>query len=84
MLTEHKTADLIYERPKSLSQMATHYCPGCTHGTAHRLVAEVLDEQQSQRWKEFVTGIRRRWIPPLPEESSGEAATELREGIGSD
>ena len=23
---------------------ATHYCPGCTHGTAHRLIAEVLDE----------------------------------------
>ncbi len=44
MLTEPKTADLIYERPQSLSQTVTHYCPGCTHGTAHRLVAEVLDE----------------------------------------
>ncbi len=44
MLTEQKTADLIYKRPESLSQTVTHYCPGCTHGTAHRLVAEVLDE----------------------------------------
>jgi 2-oxoglutarate ferredoxin oxidoreductase subunit beta len=44
MLAEPKTADLIYKRPESLSKVVTHYCPGCTHGTAHRLVAEVLDE----------------------------------------
>jgi len=44
MLAEEKTMDLVYERPESLSQTATHYCPGCTHGIAHRLVAEVLDE----------------------------------------
>ena len=35
---------LVYERPKSLTLEHTHYCPGCTHGVAHRLVAEVLDE----------------------------------------
>ncbi len=35
---------LVYERPHSLTDCHTHYCPGCTHGTAHRLVAEVLDE----------------------------------------
>ena len=35
---------LVYERPQSLATCHTHYCPGCTHGTAHRLVAEVLDE----------------------------------------
>ncbi|MCP4425046.1 MAG: 2-oxoglutarate oxidoreductase [Chloroflexi bacterium] len=35
---------LIYERPHSLSESHTHYCPGCTHGIAHRLIAEVLDE----------------------------------------
>ena len=36
--------DLVYERPESLTKAETHYCPGCTHGTVHRLVAEVLDE----------------------------------------
>ena len=36
--------EIVYERPKSLSDVVTHYCPGCTHGIAHRLVAEVLDE----------------------------------------
>ena len=35
---------LVYERPQSLTDAYTHYCPGCTHGVAHRLVAEVLDE----------------------------------------
>lgn len=37
-------AQVVYSRPESLSETATHYCPGCTHGVAHRLVAEVLDE----------------------------------------
>jgi 2-oxoglutarate ferredoxin oxidoreductase subunit beta len=36
--------ELIYERPQSLAEMHTHYCPGCTHGVAHRLLAEALDE----------------------------------------
>jgi 2-oxoglutarate ferredoxin oxidoreductase subunit beta len=35
---------LVYSRPKSLSDTPTTYCPGCTHGVAHRLIAEVLDE----------------------------------------
>jgi 2-oxoglutarate/2-oxoacid ferredoxin oxidoreductase subunit beta len=36
--------NLVYERPRSLSETPTHYCPGCTHGVAHRLIAEVMDE----------------------------------------
>jgi 2-oxoglutarate ferredoxin oxidoreductase subunit beta len=35
---------IVYERPKSLSDVPTHYCPGCTHGTAHRIIAEIIDE----------------------------------------
>jgi 2-oxoglutarate/2-oxoacid ferredoxin oxidoreductase subunit beta len=38
------TFSKVYERPISLVNVQTHYCPGCTHGSAHRLVAEVLDE----------------------------------------
>jgi len=34
----------VYQRPEAFTEVATHYCPGCTHGVAHRLVAEVLDE----------------------------------------
>jgi len=35
---------IIFERPKALSDVIFHYCPGCTHGIIHRLIAEVLDE----------------------------------------
>ncbi len=35
---------LVASRPHALTEVPSHYCPGCTHGTAHRLVAEVLDE----------------------------------------
>jgi len=38
------TAEVVYERPESLRAARTHYCPGCTHGVAHRLIAEALDE----------------------------------------
>ncbi|MFN2363713.1 MAG: thiamine pyrophosphate-dependent enzyme, partial [Halarsenatibacteraceae bacterium] len=30
--------------PESLDNQSTHYCPGCTHGIIHRLIAEVIDE----------------------------------------
>lgn len=36
--------ELVYQRPEALADAHTHYCPGCTHGVAHRLVAEALDE----------------------------------------
>jgi 2-oxoglutarate/2-oxoacid ferredoxin oxidoreductase subunit beta len=34
----------IFSRPKSLKENIFHYCPGCGHSIAHRLVAEVIDE----------------------------------------
>lgn len=34
----------IFERPVAMTETITHYCPGCTHGVIHRMVAEVLDE----------------------------------------
>ena len=35
---------VVFEKPKSLTDASMHYCPGCTHGIIHRLVAEVIDE----------------------------------------
>ncbi|MDI6829390.1 MAG: thiamine pyrophosphate-dependent enzyme [Armatimonadota bacterium] len=35
---------LVFSRPKALSDVTMAYCQGCTHGIAHRLVAEVIDE----------------------------------------
>jgi 2-oxoglutarate ferredoxin oxidoreductase subunit beta len=34
----------VFERPKALADVVTHYCPGCTHGIIHRLVAEAIDD----------------------------------------
>ncbi|MDL2271757.1 thiamine pyrophosphate-dependent enzyme [Desulfovibrio sp. OttesenSCG-928-I05] len=46
---------LVFDKPESLRSTLTHYCPGCHHGTAHRLVAELLDEMQL-REKAIVIG----------------------------
>ncbi len=34
---------VVFEKPKSLTDAPLHYCPGCTHGIIHRLVAEAID-----------------------------------------
>lgn len=38
------TVRSMYTRPEALGDVVTHYCPGCTHGIAHRLIAEVVEE----------------------------------------
>lgn len=50
------TAQVVYQRPDSLTETPSHYCPGCTHGVAHRLIAEVLDEM----------GVREKTIGVAP------------------
>lgn len=35
---------IVYKAPDALCDVPMHYCPGCTHGIAHRLVAEAIDE----------------------------------------
>ncbi len=41
---QDRKCEVVYERPHFLAERGNSYCPGCTHGTAHRLVAEVVDE----------------------------------------
>ena len=35
---------IVFDKPKALTDATLHYCPGCTHGIIHRLVAEAIDE----------------------------------------
>ena len=35
---------VVYDKPHALTDAPLHYCPGCTHGIIHRLVAEAIDE----------------------------------------
>ena len=34
---------IVFEKPRALTDAPLHYCPGCTHGIIHRLVAEAID-----------------------------------------
>lgn len=43
-MSEQWPEQIVYQRPASLSDVAMHYCPGCTHGLIHKLIAEVIDE----------------------------------------
>ncbi len=43
-----KPENLVYRRTPVLTDNVMHYCPGCGHGTAHRLVAEVIEEMGIQ------------------------------------
>jgi 2-oxoglutarate ferredoxin oxidoreductase subunit beta len=47
---------VVYKRPDSLTENITNYCPGCTHGIIHRLIAEAIDE----------LGIKERTIMVAP------------------
>jgi 2-oxoglutarate ferredoxin oxidoreductase subunit beta len=38
------TMAIVFQRPHALKETPLHYCPGCTHGIVHRLIAEVIDE----------------------------------------
>jgi 2-oxoglutarate ferredoxin oxidoreductase subunit beta len=46
----------VFARPLAQADVSTHYCPGCTHGLIHRLVAEVIDE----------LGVRERTVGIAP------------------
>ena len=39
-----KPENLVYQKPRLLNDNPMHYCPGCSHGVVHKLIAEVIDE----------------------------------------
>ena len=39
-----KPENLVYRKPTLLNDNTMHYCPGCSHGVAHKLVAEIIEE----------------------------------------
>lgn len=41
---EIKPENMVYAKPRLITGEVMHYCPGCSHGTVHKLVAEVIDE----------------------------------------
>ena len=63
---------VVYRRPEALTDAPTHYCPGCTHGIIHRLIAEAIDE----------LGIREQHDPGGAGRLLGAAVQLLRRGRG--
>ena len=49
---------VVFEKPKSLTDAELHYCPGCTHGIIHRLVAQAIDANAKQV-AEYLAGNER-------------------------
>ena len=43
-----KPENMVYQKTKVLTDNVMHYCPGCSHGTVHKLIAEVIDEMGIQ------------------------------------
>ncbi len=43
-----KDENIVYQKTSVLTENTMHYCPGCTHGVVHKLVAEVIDEMGIQ------------------------------------
>ena len=55
-MAQQWSEQVVYRRPAALADIPTHYCPGCTHGLIHKLIAEVIDD----------LGIRERTIAVAP------------------
>lgn len=43
-----KPENLVYQKPELMNDINMHYCPGCSHGVVHKLVAEVVQEMGMQ------------------------------------
>ncbi|MBO5687971.1 MAG: 2-oxoglutarate oxidoreductase [Alistipes sp.] len=41
---EIREENKVHARPRLITDTVMHYCPGCSHGTVHNLIAEVIDE----------------------------------------
>lgn len=39
-----KPENLVYGKPRLMNENPMHYCPGCSHGVIHKLIAEVIAE----------------------------------------
>ena len=50
-----KPENLVYEKTDHLTKKTMSYCPGCGHGTAHRILMELVEEKElQQQVKEYL------------------------------
>ncbi|MEG0601605.1 MAG: thiamine pyrophosphate-dependent enzyme [Mucinivorans sp.] len=44
MNVEKTEETLVYKKPRLITDKVMHYCPGCSHGAVHKIIAELIDE----------------------------------------
>lgn len=49
-----KPENCIYKKPRLLKDVHMHYCPGCSHGVVHKLIAEIIEEMGAE---EYTIGV---------------------------
>ncbi|TGX83397.1 2-oxoglutarate oxidoreductase [Palleniella muris] len=47
-MKEMTSENIVYQRPSLMNDTPMHYCPGCSHGVVHKLVAEVIEEMHME------------------------------------
>ena len=55
---ETKPENMVYAKPRLITDEVMHYCPGCSHGTVHKLVAEVIEEMGLEKSTIAVSAAR--------------------------
>ena len=53
-----KPENLVYTKPKLMNDTHMHYCPGCSHGVVHKLVAEVVEEMGMEELQERIEQLQ--------------------------
>ena len=80
-----KPENLVYKKPTLMNDNAMHYCPGCSHGVVHKLIAEVIEEMGMEDKDETHYGLNgsptqvKRIFPPTANDHH-----EVWDGDGSD
>lgn len=70
--------NLVYKKPTLLNDTPMHYCPGCSHGVVHKLVAEVIEERKSlPLWRALVTSPANPSTPWPPSEKQKRPSGKL-------
>ena len=77
-----KPENIVYKKTPILTDNVMHYCPGCSHGTVHKLIAEVIEEMGIQDKTIAISPVgcsaqpkgRRRNQPKQAAPPGGEAA----------
>ncbi|NPD81581.1 2-oxoglutarate oxidoreductase [Prevotella sp. PINT] len=47
-MKEMTSENIVYQRPSLMNDTPMHYCPGCSHGVVHKLVAEMIEEMHME------------------------------------